>query len=159
MAGDGINLVLRRLAHVGSDPRRASDDTWDAQCPVHGGPYYALLVTRGQDGSVSLNCRYPHPKGTFCPESELWESIGLDPRKFAAGQINPESAAAPDSAASQPSDLSLAPTMVVVSAEPGAHGDVARVEPLPRKDDSHAEMPMRIASKGRIFRGSDNRFY
>ncbi len=87
MAGNGIDLVLRGLAHVGSDARRAGDDVWEARCPVHGGPYNALLVTRGQNGSVSLNCRYRDHKGTFCAESELWESIGLDPREFAGGQV------------------------------------------------------------------------
>ena len=224
MAGNGIDLVLRGLAHVGSDPRRAGDDTWEARCPVHGGPCYALLVTRGQNGSVSLNCRYRDHKGTFCAESELWESIGLDPRKFATGQVaiaptqrpnepcgqsspatnghadapcrdvpshepvNPlstaegaetssvsgahqppcagnvaeivaESAASSDCVASQPADLARSSTMVAVSPEPLAHGDVALPEPLPRKDDSHAEMLLRIAGKVRIFRGSDNRFY
>ncbi len=255
MAGNGIDLVLRGLGHVGSDPRCAGDDTWEARCPVHGGPYYALLVTRGQNGSVSLNCRYRDYKGTFCAESELWESIGLDPRGFAGGQaaiappecasdarsqsspatnghsdaarldtalarafhrseraesssvsrtlalagnecrlslrertifrgakddspgsnsqpvphqpacagnaaeLVPESAPAPDSAAPQPSEQPQSPAIVAVAPEPPADGDVASPEPLPRKDDSHGEMLLRIAGKVRIFRGSDNRFY
>jgi hypothetical protein len=71
MADRGVDLVLSRLARLACDPRRAGDDTWEAQCPVHGGPYYALLVRRGQDGSVTLNCRYLSPRGTHCPDRDL----------------------------------------------------------------------------------------
>ncbi len=87
MADDGIALVLRRLVRFGCHPRRVGDAAWEAQCPVHRGPYYALLVSRGPDGSVSLNCRYRDFMGRFCPTSELWDSIGLDPREFAGIQV------------------------------------------------------------------------
>ncbi len=224
MGGHGVDLVLGRLAHFGCDPRSAGEDTWQAQCPAHGGPYPALLVSRRQDGSVTLHCRNVDHQGRSCSQTDLWESIKLDPRQFAGAQagvgppehasearghsspatnghgsapgragpshdaVNPssiaesaatssasraqepagagevaqiaaEQTASPDPAASQPSDLPQAAAIVAVSPEPPAHGDVAPGELLPRKDDSHAEMLMRIASKGRIFRGSDNRFY
>ncbi len=120
---------------------------------MHGGPYYALLVTRGQNGSVSLNCRYRDQKGTFCAESELWDSIGLDPRRFAGGQA----AIAPPEDASEARGQSSPATNGHSGAPPR---DAPSHEPVnPGKDDSHAEMLLRIAAKGRIFRGSDNRFY
>ncbi len=121
MAGDGIDLVLRRLAHFGCDPRRAGDATWEAQCPVHGGAYYALLVSRGADRSVSLNCRYRDFKGKFCPASELWESIGLDPRQFAGGQVAiapPQSACEARSQSPATNGLNGAPGRDCPSQEP-----------------------------------------
>ncbi len=80
---DGVDLVLRRLSKVvGCDPQSVGSDTWQVTCPVHGGPYPALLVSRGGDGSVSLKCRYVNMKGEFCSEAEIWESLGLQPRQF-----------------------------------------------------------------------------
>jgi len=78
MAGGGIDLVLRRLARFGCDPRRVGDDTWQAQCPVHGGPYYALLVSHGHDGSVSLN-RLMNGAGGPCrgTAAHVLEVLGL----------------------------------------------------------------------------------
>jgi len=85
MPEGSIDLVLRRLEQFDCDPRPVGGDaTWQARCPVHGGPYYALRVSGGQDGSVSLRCRYVTHNGTSCAESDVWEAIGLEPGQFAA---------------------------------------------------------------------------
>lgn len=75
----GVNVVLRRLSQEGHDPRCEGVETWQAQCPVHGGHYAALLISRGPDGSASLTCRYVNLKGESCREAEIWESLGLQP--------------------------------------------------------------------------------
>jgi len=79
---DGIDLVLRRLSSMGCEPQPTGDDGWQASCPVHGGPYPALLARRDGDGSVSVKCRYVNRKGESCPEAEIWKSLGLQPQQL-----------------------------------------------------------------------------
>ncbi len=79
MIADRVELVLRALSRLGCDPRPVGADAWQAPCPAHGGPYPALLVTRGADGSVSVKCRYVGPRGECCSDTEIWEELGLQP--------------------------------------------------------------------------------
>ncbi len=80
--GVGVGLVLHRLSGFGCDPQRSADGTWIAQCPVHGGPYRALLVDCHADGSATVKCRYVNHKGESCTEAEIWQSLGLEPQQF-----------------------------------------------------------------------------
>ena len=74
----GLGLVLRRLSVFGCDPQRVADGTWIARCPVHGGPYQALLVNCDADGSATVKCRYVNHKGESCAEAEILQSLGLE---------------------------------------------------------------------------------
>ena len=76
----GLGLLLRRLSVLGCDPQRTESGTWIARCPVHGGPYRALLVDCNADGSATVKCRYVNHKGESCAEAEIWQSLGLEPQ-------------------------------------------------------------------------------
>jgi hypothetical protein len=77
-------VVLDRLSRGGWNPEPVAKDTWHARCPVHGGPYLALVVHKGHDGVATLRCRYVGHDGQTCSEAEVWEAIGLRPPPEAA---------------------------------------------------------------------------
>ncbi len=131
MDTDGVDLVLGRLSNLGCDPRTLAKNEWQAPCPVHGGPYPALLVSRGADGSVSVKCRYLNPNGNFCSEAKIWESLGLPPQRWdrtgaAIGQIDRS-----DEQDAQPSPL--------VSGSPLEAAGAASSQPNESRDCEHDE--------------------
>jgi len=147
MNADGIDLVLRRLSSVGCDPRPLGTDAWQAPCPVHGGPYPALLISRGDDGSVSVKCRYLNPKGDPCSEADIWESLGLQPRQAVAAE-------------GVVSDDSLQQTTNVAKASKRlARANAPAADRSGRNDGSHAEMLGSLACEVRVVRGLDDRLY
>jgi len=178
MNADGVDLVLRRLSSMGCEPRPAGTDGWQAHCPVHGGPYPALLVRRDGDGSVSVKCRYVNRKGESCPEAEIWKSLGLQPQQLisvpemregepsgpggaelreAWPDDGPETAVAADGVAL---DVSPQQTTTVANApkrfawaNASADGRSGRI-PM-----SHSRMLRRLAREVRVVRGLDDRFY
>ena len=77
---DGVGVVLRRLTITGCDPERFGTGTWNAHCPVHRGPYRALVVNCGADGRVSLRCRYVGARGESCTQADIWKSLALRPQ-------------------------------------------------------------------------------
>jgi len=177
MNADGIDLVLRRLSGMGFDPRPEGTDAWQAQCPVHGGPYPALLVSRGGDGSVSLKCRYLNHQGESCSEAAIWESLGLQPRQLSetpeaepCGVVRAELREAqpvdrpevPATAADAPAAVSTQQAQITIASQAPqrrARADGPAAERSGSTLGSHAEVLTSLARQVRVMRGLDQRFY
>jgi hypothetical protein len=64
MSSVGVDLILRRLAREGCVAQPVGTDAWQARCPIHGGPYPALLIM-ASDLHAVLPCS-TRPGGTKC---------------------------------------------------------------------------------------------
>ncbi len=73
MVRDSVTNLVVRLQECGFDPRRIGDDAWEARCPAHRSSDYALSITRGELGHVTLECR-----GTQkCQEIRIIRALGF----------------------------------------------------------------------------------
>ena len=57
MAIDPLANMVDRLRSSGFQPRKVGHDAWESRCPGHGSVDHALLLGRGRDGKLVLQCR------------------------------------------------------------------------------------------------------
>ena len=73
MVRDSVTNLVVRLQDCGFDPRKIGDNAWEARCPAHGSSDYALSITRGERGHVSLECR----GSQRCPYIQIIAALGF----------------------------------------------------------------------------------
>jgi hypothetical protein len=57
MAIDPLANIVDRLRSSGFQPHKVGEDAWESRCPGHGSVDHALLLGRGRDGRLMLQCR------------------------------------------------------------------------------------------------------
>jgi hypothetical protein len=188
MDTEGVDVVLRRLSHAACDPEPVGTNTWTARCPVHGGKYRALVISRYANGSVSLRCRNAGLNVEPCSEVEVWGSLGLQPQRLEcalaatapsahAAMAEPEPCAVSEAAVWEAQSGDAAGTVIVeaeATVRDAAIWQATVVAEVPRRPAqarpaggkrarrdgrSLSRVFLRIARTVQVIRGLDGRLY